>query len=84
MIGRTEWTDTGTGDVVGLVLVGFLVLAAGGCVCVVWAERGGPRWVRAGAAVTLAVGGMLRGIEKGSRRNGNRIGGSGSGNDGND
>ena len=28
-----------------LVLVGLLVLVVGGLVCVVWASRGGPRWV---------------------------------------
>ncbi len=38
-----------------LVLVGVLVLAVGACVCVVWAARGGPRWVRAVSAVTLVV-----------------------------
>jgi hypothetical protein len=39
-----------------LVLSGVLALVVGGCVCVVWAARGGPRWVRAVAAVTLFVG----------------------------
>jgi hypothetical protein len=38
-----------------LILSGVLVLAVGGCVCVVWAARGGPRWVRAVAAVTLVA-----------------------------
>lgn len=46
--------------VVGLVLLGVLVLAVGGCVCVVWAERGGPRWVRGVATVTLAAGDLVR------------------------
>jgi len=42
-----------------LVLSGVLVLVVGGCVCVVWAERGGPRWVRAVAAVTRAAGELV-------------------------
>ncbi|AZQ35023.1 hypothetical protein EJ357_17265 [Streptomyces cyaneochromogenes] len=47
-------------SVIVLVLVGVLVLAVGGCVCVVWASRGGPRWVRGVAAVTLALGELVR------------------------
>ncbi|WP_406062676.1 hypothetical protein OG462_31175 [Streptomyces sp. NBC_01077] len=47
-----------------LALTGVLVLAVGGCVCVVWAARGGPRWVRAIAAVTLAIGSVLRGTNR--------------------
>ncbi|MFD0211078.1 hypothetical protein ACFVH9_18570 [Streptomyces hirsutus] len=43
-----------------LVLLGILALVVGGCVCVVWAERGGPRWARAVAAVTLGAGELLR------------------------
>ncbi|WP_367325722.1 hypothetical protein [Streptomyces sp. HUAS ZL42] len=43
-----------------LILSGVLVLALGGCVCVVWAARGGPRWVRAVAAATLAAGELVR------------------------
>ncbi|MFI6106667.1 hypothetical protein [Streptomyces sp. NPDC051310] len=42
------------------VLAGALALVVGGCVCVVWAERGGPRWVRVVAAVTLTAGELLR------------------------
>lgn len=38
-----------------LVLVGVLLLVVGGCVCVVWAARGGPRWVRVVSSVTLGV-----------------------------
>ncbi|WP_328459400.1 hypothetical protein [Streptomyces sp. NBC_00448] len=53
---------------VGLVLLGVLVLAVGGCVCVVWAERGGPRWVRGVAAVTLAAGDLVRRSERKRRR----------------
>ncbi|WP_432143801.1 hypothetical protein [Streptomyces sp. bgisy084] len=53
---------------VGLVLLGVLVLAVGGCACVVWAERGGPRWVRGVATVTLAAGELVRRSEKRRRR----------------
>ncbi|MGW6906508.1 MULTISPECIES: hypothetical protein [unclassified Streptomyces] len=47
-------------SVIVLVLVGVLLLVVGGCVCVVWASRGGPRWVRGVAAVTLGVGQLVR------------------------
>ncbi|MGW0469432.1 hypothetical protein ACWDX6_29920 [Streptomyces sp. NPDC003027] len=63
-----------------LVLLGVLALAVGGCVCVVWAERGGPRWVRVVAGVTLAFGQLLRQANKNQRRS---LNGSGSGNSGN-
>ncbi|MET9324871.1 hypothetical protein ABZX75_32705 [Streptomyces sp. NPDC003038] len=52
---------------VGLVLLGVLVLTAGGCACVVWAERGGPRRVRGVATVTLAASELLRRSEKNRR-----------------
>ncbi|OEV08814.1 hypothetical protein AN218_24895 [Streptomyces nanshensis] len=42
------------------VLVGVLVLVVGGCVCVVWAARGGPRWVRGVALATQAAGELVR------------------------
>jgi hypothetical protein len=51
-----------------LVLLGVLALAVGGCVCVVWAERGGPRWVRAVATVTLTGSELLRHSGKNRRR----------------
>jgi hypothetical protein len=51
-----------------LVLAGLLVLVVGGCVCVVWASRGGPRWVRGVAAVTLLMGELLRASAKNNRR----------------
>ncbi|MFE0631548.1 hypothetical protein ACFW3D_31910 [Streptomyces sp. NPDC058864] len=51
-----------------LVLLGVLVFVVGGCVCVVWAERGGPRWVRVVATVTLAAGELLRHSERSRRR----------------
>ncbi|MEU9860806.1 hypothetical protein AB0D99_08020 [Streptomyces sp. NPDC047971] len=43
-----------------IILSGVLVLAVGGCVCVVWAARGGPRWVRGVATATLAAGELVR------------------------
>ncbi|MFF4726043.1 hypothetical protein ACFY3M_11950 [Streptomyces mirabilis] len=51
-----------------LVLAGLLVLVIGGCVCVVWASRGGPRWVRGVAAVTLVVGELVRAAAKSNGR----------------
>lgn len=51
-----------------LVLAGLLVLVIGGCVCVVWASRGGPRWVRGVAAVTLIVGQLVRAAVKSNGR----------------
>ncbi len=54
-------------------LSGVLVLVVGGCVCVAWAARGGPRWARAVAAVTLAAGELLRS----SKGSGRRAGGQG-------
>jgi len=42
------------------VLLGVLALVVFGCVCVVWAARGGPGWVRAVAAVTLTAGKLVR------------------------
>ncbi|MHB9862970.1 hypothetical protein [Streptomyces sp. YIM S03343] len=51
-----------------VLLLGVLALVVGGCVCVVWAERGGPRWVRAVAAVTLAAGEAVRRSERNRRR----------------
>ncbi|WP_208869272.1 hypothetical protein [Streptomyces sp. MJM8645] len=70
---------------VGTVLVGVLVLAVGGCVCVVWAERGGPRWVRAVASATLVSGSVLRRSARSRRRNRSLSGGDsgdGGGGDG--
>ncbi|MFF7632872.1 hypothetical protein ACFZB9_06920 [Kitasatospora sp. NPDC008050] len=64
-------------NMVGLVLVGVLVLAVGGCACVVWAERGGPRWVRGVALVTLAAGELVRLAGKNRRRSLKRTGSDG-------
>ncbi|MFJ9742064.1 hypothetical protein [Streptomyces sp. NPDC101166] len=49
------------------VLSCVLVLVVGGCVCVVWAARGGPRWVRGVAAVTVGLG-QLVSMAGGGRR----------------
>ncbi|MCX5393512.1 hypothetical protein [Streptomyces sp. NBC_00094] len=59
-----------------MILIGVLVLAVGGCVCVVWAARGGPRWVRAVATVTLLGGEAVR---DGRRRSVGQGGNEGSG-----
>ncbi|MFF2077927.1 hypothetical protein ACFVXG_24615 [Kitasatospora sp. NPDC058162] len=71
---------------VGAVLVGVLVLVLAGCGCVVWAARGGPRWARAVAAVTLGAGELLRGQARRRRRRERRLlgGNSGSGEGGGD
>ncbi|MEU0957347.1 hypothetical protein ABZ353_34220 [Streptomyces niveus] len=53
---------------IALVLLGVVALAVGGCVCVVWAERGGPRWVRTVATVTLAAGKVVRRSQKNRRQ----------------
>ncbi|MFE4519232.1 hypothetical protein ACFRMQ_34200 [Kitasatospora sp. NPDC056783] len=66
--------------VVGAVLVGVLVLVVAGCGCVVWAERGGPRWTRAVAALTLGAGSALRAfLRSRPRRTGNGGGDTGGG-----
>ncbi|MBK3567478.1 hypothetical protein [Streptomyces sp. MBT62] len=51
-----------------VLLLGILVLVIGGCACVVWAERGGPRWARVVATVTLTVSELLRSSDKKRRR----------------
>ncbi|MEK9521122.1 hypothetical protein ACIOMM_30575 [Streptomyces sp. NPDC087908] len=61
-----------------VALTGVLVLVVGGCVCVVWAARGGPRWVRGVAAVTLALGSAVR---SSNRRRGVGSGGDDGGGD---
>ena len=67
-----------------LVLIGILVLVVGGCVCVVWASRGGPRWVRGVAHVTLTAGEVLRKSSRSSRKSGGQssFGDSGDSGDG--
>nr|WP_239148847.1 hypothetical protein [Streptomyces sp. SID12501] len=51
-------------------MIGILVLVVGGCVCVVWASRGGPRWARGVAHVTPAAGEVLRASSRSSRKSG--------------
>ncbi|MFE6825589.1 hypothetical protein [Streptomyces sp. NPDC057690] len=53
-----------------LALTGLLVLVLGGCACVWWAARGGPRWARAVAVVTLAAGELVRGANRTDRTGG--------------
>ncbi len=43
-----------------LALSVILLLTVGGCACVWWAARGGPRWTRAIATATLAAGELAR------------------------
>ncbi|MEU0401825.1 hypothetical protein ABZ318_16580 [Streptomyces sp. NPDC006197] len=52
------------------VLIGVLALAVAGCASVVWAARGGPRWVRAIATVTLLGGEVVRDGQRRSVRGG--------------
>ncbi|MFF3858060.1 hypothetical protein [Streptomyces sp. NPDC002209] len=54
------------------VLLVLVAAAAGGAVCVVWAERGGPRWVRIVASVTLGIAAVVRGLHRSGRRGGSR------------
>ncbi|GAA3907550.1 hypothetical protein GCM10023084_69710 [Streptomyces lacrimifluminis] len=61
------------------LLIGVLVLTVGGCVCVVWAARGGPPWVRAVATATLVAGRVVS--KRGTKSNN---GSSNQGSDGND
>ncbi|MGR4879276.1 hypothetical protein ACIPUC_07575 [Streptomyces sp. LARHCF249] len=61
-----------------VLLLLLLAAAVGGAVCVVWAERGGPRWVRIVASVTLGIGRAVRGADK-SRRRGVKGSGNGDG-----
>nr|WP_128428755.1 hypothetical protein [Streptomyces cyaneus] len=64
-----------------VVLSGVLALVVGMCGCVVWAERGGPRWVRGVAAVTLGLSRLVRWLARSSRTSGS---GAGSRSDGDD
>lgn len=60
-----------------LVLSAILVLVVGGCVCVVWASRGGPRWARGVAYVVLTAGEVLRRSSTRSNRSSGQQGDSG-------
>ncbi|MEV7547421.1 hypothetical protein [Streptomyces sp. NPDC089915] len=64
-----------------VVLGLLLLLAVCGAACVVWAERGGPPWVRVVARITLALGSAVRAAGR-SRRRGLSRGGSDGGGDG--
>ncbi|MFJ6621359.1 hypothetical protein ACIQOW_27775 [Kitasatospora sp. NPDC091335] len=66
---------------VGAVLIGVLALVVAGCGCVVWADRGGPRWTRAVAALTIGAGKAVRGYQRQPRRT-NSGGEGGDGGDG--
>lgn len=57
------------------VLSVVLLLVVGGCVCVVWARMGGPRWVRAVSSVTLATAELVSGLGGGRRGSGGDDGG---------
>uniref|UniRef100_A0AAU2JQ29 Uncharacterized protein n=1 Tax=Streptomyces sp. NBC_00049 TaxID=2903617 RepID=A0AAU2JQ29_9ACTN len=61
------------------LLLLLLAAAVGGAACVVWAERGGPRWVRIVASVTLGIASMVRSAEKRGRRSRNSGGGNSDG-----
>ncbi|MFC8350178.1 hypothetical protein [Streptomyces sp. NPDC057280] len=65
-----------------VVLLGVLALVIFGCVCVVWAARGGPRWVRGVAAVTTGLGEVVLVLAKSSK--GSNRSNSSSGDDGTD
>ncbi|MFJ9516740.1 hypothetical protein ACIRPK_00480 [Kitasatospora sp. NPDC101801] len=52
----------------GFLALGALVLVVGGCVCVVWADRGGPRWVRLVARATVGAGELVRRAGRSRRR----------------
>ena len=56
--------EPGVGNMIVAVLLGVLVLVIGGCACVFWAERGGPRWARVVASVTLTASELLRSADK--------------------
>ncbi|MFE6910672.1 hypothetical protein [Streptomyces erythrochromogenes] len=51
-----------------VVLLLLVAAAVGGAACVVWAERGGPRWVRIVARVTLGITSLVRSAQKNGRR----------------
>ncbi|MGV9450262.1 hypothetical protein [Streptomyces sp. NPDC003635] len=61
-----------------LILSVILVLAVGGCVCVVWTARGtAPRWARVWAAVTRGAGELLSVLAKSSGKGSRSNSGSG-------
>ncbi|MCQ8192259.1 hypothetical protein NP777_29080 [Streptomyces sp. RCU064] len=42
-------------SVIEFALAVVLVLAIGGCACVAWTARGGPRWARGVSTATMAL-----------------------------
>jgi hypothetical protein len=50
-----------------ILLLGVLLVVVAGCVCVVWAARGGPQWVRVVATATIAAGELVRRSDKRDR-----------------
>lgn len=59
--------------VILIVLTAVLILTVGGCACVFWAARGGPRWTHAAARATLAAGHVTTALVRtgrSGRRNG--------------
>ncbi|MFE7183798.1 hypothetical protein [Streptomyces erythrochromogenes] len=60
----------------GVILLLLVAAAVGGAACVVWAEHGGPRWVRIVASVTLGIASMARSAQKNGRRSGSSGGSS--------
>ncbi|MFJ9548973.1 hypothetical protein [Streptomyces erythrochromogenes] len=60
----------------GVILLLLVAAAVGGAACVVWAERGGPRWARIVASVTLGIASMARSARKNGRRSGSAGGSS--------
>jgi uncharacterized protein YceK len=63
-------------DVTTVLLLGVLALVLVGCVSVVWADRGGPRRVRAAANVTLTPA-QARWAGRSRGRTGSSSGGDG-------
>ncbi|KUN87195.1 hypothetical protein [Streptomyces griseoruber] len=57
-----------------LALSVLLVLTVGGCACVWWAARGGPRWTRPVAKATLAAGRLARKTDIRSNSTGQNMG----------
>ncbi|MFE2046311.1 hypothetical protein ACFXAZ_36395 [Streptomyces sp. NPDC059477] len=53
-----------------LVLSVLVVLAVAGCACVVWASRGGPRWVRGVASATVMAGELVRKSSRSQKNSG--------------
>ncbi|MEU6995871.1 hypothetical protein ABZ953_35115 [Streptomyces sp. NPDC046465] len=66
-----------------IVLLSIAVLvAAAGLGAVVWAARGGPRWVRGVAKATTVTAEVVASVAKSNRRRNRGFGGSSSGSDG--